>query len=116
MSAQRWERLRLALEEDDVEAAVVAKAYTEDRHGRVDHGVSRSITLRPASGWLIEVEDRWWSKNPDTWLGWVVTLSGPDSLTRGQTRPLKRRAEVVAAVRLYTEAVPSPSVGTGAAS
>jgi len=101
MSAARWERLRAALGDDGLAAVVSEKRYTEDRSGRVHHGVSRSITLRPASGWVIQISDSWWSKNPQAWLGWVVDLSGPDSITRGLSRGLKRPAEVVAAVRLH---------------
>lgn len=105
MSAQRWERLRATLQESGFEAVVFERAYAEDRRGRVAHGVSRSITLRPAQGWVVEVSDSWWSKNADVWLGWVVEVSDPESIGRGQTRALKSRAEVVAAVRLYVEAM-----------
>lgn len=110
MSAARWQRLCEALEADGVPAQVATMPYSQERRGRVHHGVSRSVTLHLGAGWVLSVVDTWWSKNPDTWLGWVVELSGPDSITRGQTRTMKRVAEVVAAVRLYTEQVPAPRV------
>lgn len=105
MSAERWARLRAALEDDGLAAVVREKRYVEDRFGCIHHGVSRSITLRPATGWLIQITDGWWSKNPQAWLGWVVDLSGPDSITRGLSRGMKRPAEVVAAVRLHLDTV-----------
>ncbi len=105
MSVQRWERLRATLQESEFEAVVFEQVYAEDRRGTVAHGVSRSMTLRPARGWVVEVNDSWWSKNSDVWLGWVVTVSDPESIVRGQTRTMKRRTEVAAAVRLYVEGV-----------
>lgn len=114
MSAQRWQRLRVALQEAGLEALIFETVLAEGRRGRAQHGVSRSITLRPAPGWLVEVSDLWWSKSPDAWLGWQVAVSDPQGIVRGQTRALKRHTEVLAAVRLYVEGLagvaPAPEV------
>ena len=54
---------------------------------------------------VLEVSDLWWSRNAEVWLGWVVTVSDHEAIVRGQSRALKRRMEVAAAVRLYVEDV-----------
>jgi len=98
MGDQRWARLRDSLTASGIETKVDERAYSEAVRGRVQHGVSRSITLRLGGGALVEVNDTWWRKNPDVWTGWSVTLSGTDSIVRTRRSGMKRRSEVVVAV------------------
>lgn len=95
----RWDRLVADLAGVGVEARVDEKPYAEEVYGRVRHGVSRSITLRHSGGGLVEVGDGWWRKNPDVWIGWQVSVDGPDSIIRRTWPNTKKRSEVVAAVR-----------------
>jgi len=99
MSAERWNRLAADLAAAGVEVVRVdERAYSESNYGRVRHGVSRSITIRRADGWLVEINDSWWHKNDAVWTGYTVTASDRGSITRSVRRGMKRRSEVVAAV------------------
>jgi hypothetical protein len=95
----RWDRLAADLAEIGVEARVDEKSYAEAVYGRVEHGVSRSVTLRHPGGGLVCVRDGWWRKNPDVWIGWSVSVEGSDGIVRRTWRNTKKRAEVAAAVR-----------------
>lgn len=95
----RWDRLAADLAEVGVEARVDEKPYTEAVYGRVQHGVSRSVTLRHPGSGLVGVRDGWWRKNPDVWIGWGVFVEGADGIVRRTWRNTKKRSEVIAAVR-----------------
>lgn len=109
MSAVGWAHLAADLAAAGVDAKVDERGYSDEVRGRVQHGVSRSITIRLGGGALVEVNDTWWRKNPDVWTGWSVTLSGRDSLVQWERRGMKRRSEVVAAV---AEALGAPAVAS----
>lgn len=99
MTAARWTRLADDLTAAGFPATVIEQPYTELVSGRPRHGVSRGIILRHPAGGKVEIDDQWWAKNPDIWTGWSVTYSGPDSITRSATRSLKKRSQVISAVR-----------------
>lgn len=92
----RWEMLADLLHAHGFEAKVDERAYTQAVRGRVQHGVTRSITLRTRGGWLVEVSDQW--SRADRWLGWQVHLIRPDSITHDEAGRLRSRAEVLAVV------------------
>lgn len=94
----RWGRLAADLDAANVDATVTERPYAESVHGRVRHGVSRSIVIARPDGSTVEVHDKWWNKNPDIWVGWEVSIVRPDSITGRTWRWNKKRAEVVAAV------------------
>ena len=105
--ADRWERLRALLEETlGTPVRLNARAYSQSRYGRVEHGVSYSITLRHADGGTVDVDDRWWAKNDAKWLGYTVTAVGRDSIDRGRRAGLRSRHLVVTAVVDLLGAVP----------
>ena len=83
----RWQRLA-----DSLTAAGVPDVKI------TQFGESHYIGWRLANGWLVEVHDKWWSKNIDKWIGWQVDIQGRDDFIK-RTWPLtKKRGEVVAAV------------------
>lgn len=91
MSKERWGRLAADLQAAGYDVKVDALGYPG--------GVSRSITF-PVPGYgLVEVHDRWWSKNASVWTGWEVHAESRDSIVvRGSvSRWTKKRSEVVAA-------------------
>lgn len=94
----RWARLAADLADGGVIVRVDERPFTEAVRGRVQHGVSRSITLRHPDGGTVEVRDRWWSKNTDVWLGWEVTRLDAEGVVRGRPVWSKKRSETVAAV------------------
>jgi hypothetical protein len=98
MSAARWVRLAADLNAAGVIAGLSEKSYSERVYGRVRHGISRSFTIDHPRGGVIEIDDGWWSKNPEVWIGWRVTHSGFDGIIVDQSRHTKRRSEVVSAV------------------
>ena len=103
MSAARWDRLVQDLAAAGVNAKVTSKAYCEDRRGRVHNGVSRSIVIR-IDACVVEIGDRWWSKNPDIWVGWEVSLIDAADIVIARERWTKTRSDVVASVdRLVTQ-------------
>jgi hypothetical protein len=61
-------------------------------------GTSYSITLRRPGGGLVEVHDKWWSRNPDVWTGYEVHIEDADSIVTKTWPRTKSRREVVAAV------------------
>src|SRR5689334_10498001 len=95
MSAARWNLLVESLGRAGVEAKVDEKSYAQTERGRVVHGVSRSITLRTATGGLVQVGDKWWSKNPNYWLGYEVVMSNADDIVTASLRATKVRSHVV---------------------
>lgn len=98
-TSARWSRLAADLTELGVEVRVTEQSYTQELYGRVQHGVSRSITFRHQGGGLVEVHDKWWRKNPDVWIGWQVHVENCDSIEVQHWPITKKRSEVVAAVR-----------------
>lgn len=99
MSAERWGRLAADLATAGIQATVSETPYSEAVYGRVVHGVERGITLRHPEGGTVDISDAWWPKNPDVWTGWVVTRCDAGSIIRDTSRRLKKRSEVVTAVR-----------------
>lgn len=99
-SSPRWDRLAADLAAAGIDARIDSLPYAEDRHGRVVHGVSRSAFIRHPDGGSVEINDRYWAKNPDVWLGWEIVRIGADSITIGRpSRATKNRSEVVQAAR-----------------
>lgn len=98
-SSTRWGRLAADLTEIGVEVRVAERPYSESVYGRVQHGVSRGITLRHQGGGLVEIRDKWWRKNPDVWIGWQVDVEDREGIVVRHWPITKRRGEVVAAVR-----------------
>lgn len=97
-TSSRWDTLASALTAAGIEVKVDARPYSESVRGRVKHGVTRSITFRRADGWLVEINDTWWSKNADRWTGYSVTISDDHDILRSQWRAIRRRSDVVKSV------------------
>jgi hypothetical protein len=104
VSEQRWARLADDLKAGGVKVKIDEKSYSESVHGRVAHGVERSITIRVPHG-VIEIADMRWTKNPDVWIGWSVTLVGRDDITVYEWRRMKDRKDVLAAVAAALEPI-----------
>lgn len=98
MSGARWRCLVADLAAAGVAITLDEMAYSEDRHGRVVHAVSRSITLRLGdAGALLGVHDKW-SRYGGHWMGWQVHVENADGIVTHSWPFAKERAEVVAAV------------------
>ena len=103
MAETRWDRLANDLAAAGYPVTVHALPYSETVHGRVQHGVTRSIVLRHPNGGTVEIGDAWWNKNPDVWIGWEVTRTGADDFVQGRPVRTKKRSEVVTAIRSAME-------------
>ena len=100
MTDGRWDRLAADLTEAGLDAKIEAKPYQEICLGRVRSGITRSITIRVPGKGLVEVSDKWWVKNPGTWLGWTVNAENTESFLVGcAPRASKNRRETVTAVK-----------------
>jgi len=89
----RWARLADDLKTAGFDVRVDAQTYPG--------GVSRSIVCLVKGKGLVSIDDVWWSKNADVWLGYQVTAEGADSIIIGRpSRPMKNRRETVAMFRL----------------
>lgn len=100
MADGRWDRLAADLMAAGIEGRLDEKPYTEMRRGRPHSGIARSITVKVPGRGLVTVSDRYWTKNPDLWLGWTVCAEGTDSITVGRpSSPIKNRGSVVNDVR-----------------
>ena len=98
-TSPRWDRLADSLAAAGITAQVDSRTFTEASHGRVGHGTTHSITIRHPEGGTVEIEDKWWWRNPDAWLGWEVIRTGADDIVVGRpSRGSKKRGEVVAHV------------------
>jgi len=97
MSGARWRILVRELADAGVDVTLDEYAYSEDRYGRVHHGVTRSITLRLADGGLLGVHDKWARFNADIWLGWQVHTENADGITTRSWPFTKDRRDVIAA-------------------
>lgn len=86
----RWERLQADLQAAGIDVQIDATAYPG--------GIRRSISVRAANGNFIEVNDGWWRKNDNVWIGYGVYVSDRDDIVIGQRQGLKKRSLVVAAV------------------
>ena len=94
MSAEgRWELLRESLVTLGVDVTIAARSSV--------NGSSHSIAVRPANAAaVVHVGDRWWSKNPEVWIGWEVFIQ-LDSTGLGRTWPIsKSRLEVAKTFKL----------------
>lgn len=98
MSAARWARLAATLAEAGHAVTVDERPYSELVYGRVQHGVSRSVTMRLDDGYLVEIGDAWWRKNPDVWIGWQVDLVAADGIVIRSFPRTKKRGEVAGRV------------------
>lgn len=92
----RWERLAAALAMAGVEAQVSTTSYSQVHHGRVEHGVRRSIFIRNATNHLVEIADRY--GRGGKWYGWAVYRSDEHDLIVSSHSNLIKRSEVVTAV------------------
>lgn len=84
MPESRWDRLAADLRDAGFEPRLDERPYSETYRGRPRHGVSRSITFMIPGLGTVTVSDKWWSKNPDTWLGWTVCAEDREGITIGQ--------------------------------
>jgi len=93
--SERWERLRATLQERGVDCTVSRRAGIGGAH---------FIAIRVAGG-AVEVHDRWWHKNANVWIGYVVHREDREGITRAERRPSKKRSEVAASVIELLEVV-----------
>ena len=107
-----WDRLAQNLRDAGFEVSVTARPFTEERYGRIEQGVSRSIVfqVRDADGkylGCVDVHDKY--GRGGKWYGWTVWATGTDDLTVGKpTWAVTDRPQIVAhfraAVAKLTEA------------
>lgn len=93
MSAARWDRLVADLVAAGVPAKVTSRTFSQLEHGRVVHGVSRSIGIGQGEG-LVMIRDRY--GRGGKWYGYSVCVTRGDH-DQEICRSAKR-SEVVGAV------------------
>lgn len=91
-SRPRWSRL--AEELAALDPRVDERPYAESVRGRVEHGVTRSITFRHPAGGVVHIADRWWRKNPDVWVGWEVAREDREGMQLRVFPLTKKRGDV----------------------
>lgn len=98
----RWDRLAADLNAAGIAASVERWPYTQERYGRIEHGVSKRIYLNHPDGGLVTVSDKY--GRGGKWYGWTVTREGADSITIGRpTWAQTKRSVTVAEVRRALE-------------
>lgn len=93
-----WGRLAEDLRAAGFEVTVTERPYAQERYGRIEHGVSRSITFQVKDGdrflGCVDVNDK--HGRMGKWYGWTVIASGPDSIVVGRpTWAVTKRSEIV---------------------
>jgi hypothetical protein len=85
----RWERLAARLTVAGIDAKLSQRS-----------GPGAYFISIPAGDVNVEVHDKWWSKNPDVWIGWQVHTDNVRTMLSSRGSALtKKQSEVVAAVR-----------------
>lgn len=105
--SERWERIVALLTGHGVEARLVERPWSGSQAGHVLHGVSRSIIVRHPAGGVVDVHDRWWSKNAATWIGYAVTREDREGIVVRDYPVTKDRYQVVHDVLEALAAVPA---------
>ncbi|RNL61008.1 hypothetical protein EFK50_16610 [Nocardioides marmoriginsengisoli] len=95
MSSPRWDRLVEALAAAGVDTKVDEKPYAESVRGRVQNGVSRSITILREDTGPVTINDTWAPRAPDTWNGWQVWAEDADGIATFNSVRTKARSTVV---------------------
>lgn len=88
----RWDRL-----ERDLKAAGID--CTLYRRGTFGCGPKNQITITEGDRRIV-IDDRWWNKNPDKWVGWEVWAEDREGIVLGRPcRWTKKRGEALANVQ-----------------
>lgn len=95
----RWERIQQLLAAEGIDIRVDARPYQEAVYGRVRSGTSYSARLVLPDGRHVTVRDQWWRKNPDVWIGYLVSTETAEGIVTRDYPLTKKRSEVVAFVR-----------------
>jgi len=95
----RWDRLAADLAAAGIPISIDSKSYAEAAYGRIQRGVSRSVTIRLRDGYIVHIRDQWWRKNLDVWVGWVVSVDASNGLVARTWTATKKRSQVVTAMR-----------------
>jgi hypothetical protein len=98
-SAAGWQRLADDIRAAGFEVTVTERPYSEERYGKIEHGVSRSIHMqvRNESGAFlgtVEVADKYGRMGK--WYGWSVIAQGPEFVIGRPTYAVTNRPQVVA--------------------
>lgn len=102
-SAAGWARLAEDLKAAGFDVKVNAKPYADERYGRIERGVTRSIAyqVRDEVGkclGCVDVNDK--HGRGGKWYGWTVTAVGADDLIIGRpSYAVTQRATTVACFR-----------------
>ena|ERR1044071_7219140 len=89
MSDSRWGRMSQTLAEAGIENKITERSYAG--------GVSRSIQVRINPTHILIVHDKWWTKNPDVWVGWSAYVENTRTALAVRDngwKATKKRAEI----------------------
>ena len=88
--SERWNRLQASLQQAGIETKVIVRSGI--------NGMSHQIQIRSGKH-IIHVNDMWWRKNRDVWVGWNVWIENADAIVVKDYRWTKKRSEVVGYVQ-----------------
>ena len=95
----RWDRLAAALTEAGLKPELRTHKFWGGTYHRPVEKTGYHIYLTAPDGGMITIGDRFWSKNPDVWVGYTAWREDREGIVKRDMRWTKKRDEGVAFVK-----------------